>query len=94
MKYALSLIAALFSCSAHAEMDELVRVEATMAECDKGVVCACPDSPASELSVVKTCGEYVPMDKDYEQCHDKVFKLNLKIQAYNNNYHKASCHGW
>jgi hypothetical protein len=94
MKYALALIAVLFSCVARAEMDELVRVEATMAECDKGTVCACPDSPALELSTVKTCGEYIPNDKAYAQCHDRVFKLNLKIQAYNNNYHKASCHGW
>ena len=94
MKYMLTLIAVFFSGAAHAEMDELVRVEATMAECDKGIVCACPDSPAFELSVVKTCGEYIPKDTVYAQCHDRVFKLNLKIQAYNNNYHKATCHGW
>jgi hypothetical protein len=72
MKYALALIAVLFSCVARAEMDELVRVEATMAECDKGTVCACPDSPALELSTVKTCGEYIPNDKAYAQCHDRV----------------------
>jgi hypothetical protein len=95
MKYILTLITVLFSNVAHAEMDELVRVEATMAECDKGVMCACPDSPARELSVVETCGEYTSSkDTVYAKCHNRVFDLNIKIQAYNNNYHKASCHGW
>jgi hypothetical protein len=75
MKCILTLIAVLLSSATRAEMDESVRVEATMAECDKGIVCACPDSPALELSVVKTCGEYIPMDKVYAQCHDRVFKV-------------------
>ena len=95
MKYILTLIAVLFSDVARAEMDELVRVEATMAECDKGVVCACPDSLATVLSVDNTCGKFTSSkDTVYAKCHDRVFALNLKIDVYNDNYHKASCHGW